>query len=103
MTTAKNVQTIALQLRGAELSIVASRLIQTSAIEGHRPDVTAARFRMTVVDLENQETAPKMMVNNVDQVVMIEETIHGANVAMIGVVHVLTIVDENFDHQDVMI
>ena len=103
MTTAKNVQTIALQLRGAELSIVATRLIQTSAIEGHRPDVTVARFRMTVVDLENQETAAEMMTNNVDQVAMIEETTHGANLAIIGVVHVPTIVDENFDHQDVMI
>jgi hypothetical protein len=103
MTTAKSVQTIALRLREAELSIEASRRIQTSATAGHRPDVTAVRSQMTVVDLENQEMSVEMVTNNAVQVVMIEETTHGVSAAMNGVVTGPTIVDENLEHQGAMI
>jgi len=103
MTTAKSVQTTALRLQEAESSIVARRLIQTLAIAGHRLGVTVARFQMTVVDPENHAIATEMMTNRVVHGVMIEETTHGVSVAMSGVVHVPTIVDENFEHLGVMI
>ncbi len=103
MTTAKSVQTTALRLREVELSIEASRRIQTSATAGHLQDVTAVRSQMTVVDLENQEISVEMVTNNAVQVVMIEETTHGVSAAMNGVVTGPTIVDENLDHQGAMI
>ena len=84
------------------MSIEVSRRIQTSAIAGHRPVVTAARSQMTVVDLENHAIVTEMVTNNVVQVVMIEETIHGVSAVMSGVVLAPTIVDENFEHLDVM-
>jgi hypothetical protein len=102
MMTAKSVQTTVLRLREAELSIEASRRIQTSAIDGHRPDVTAVRSQTTVVDLGNQEISMEMVATNVARVVMVEETTHGANAVMSGVVTGPTIVVENLEHQGAM-
>ena len=102
MTTAKSVQTTVLRLREAELSIEVSRRIQTSVIDGHRPDVTAVRSQMTVVDLGNQEISMEMVATNVARVAMVEETTHGANTVMSGVVTGPTIVVENLEHQGAM-